>query len=157
MEKIKEFLISENISFRELKNYELPFLHSSYTHETPWDDESYERLEFLGDAILGKIVSEFLYKNFPDYSQGNMTLLKHYFVNKNYLSIIGKELKLEQLMWLGAGENRNNLSDSVYEDVFEALIGAIYLDAGESETKKFLKKHILDKIKDIPIDEIKNR
>ena len=156
MEKIKDFLERENIKYKKIEMYEIAFLHSSYTHETPWDDESYERIEFLGDSVLGKVVSEFLYINFPTYDQGDMTLMKHYVVNKKFLAEVGKKLGLAELMWLGAGEDRNNLSDSVYEDVFEALVGAIYLDAGADEVKKFIHKNITSKVKEIDIEDVKD-
>ena len=148
MKKIEQFLKSEGIRINNINNYKLPFIHSSYTHEAISND-SYERLEFLGDSILGQIVSEHLYRNFPEYNQGDMTLIKHYVVNKEYLSMIGRKINIEKYMWLGSGENRDNLSDSVYEDVIESLVAAIYLDAGVKETKKWLNKHILSKIQEM--------
>lgn len=156
MEQIKAFLKKENIKYKDLKQYELPFLHTSYTHETPWDDESYERLEFFGDSVLGGVVSKFLYLNFPQYDQGDMTLLKHFVVNKEFLAKVGRKLKLHELLWLGVGEDRYNLSDSVYEDVFEALVGAIYLDAGRKEASKFIHKHITSNLEHITLDDVKD-
>lgn len=154
--RVENFLKKEGIKYNDVWNYELPFLHSSYTHETPWDDESYERLEFLGDSILGKIVSEHLYLEYPNYDQGDMTLVKHYVVNKEFLANVGRELELHKVLELGQGEDRNNLSDSVFEDVFEALVGAIYLDAGTDEINKFISKHITSKIPNISLNDVKD-
>ncbi len=156
MTKIANFLKSQNLNYKDISLYEPAFLHSSYTHETPWDDESYDRLEFLGDSILGKIVSEYLYINFPEYDQGDMTLIKHFFVNKEYLAKVGRELGLQKLMFLGQGEDPNNLSDSVFEDVFESLVGAIYLDLGHEILVKWLDKLILKKIDSIKPEETKD-
>lgn len=156
MEKINEFLKEQEIKYKDINNYELPFLHPSYTNETKNNSQSYERIEFLGDSILGKIVAEYLYLNYPEYNQGDMTLMKHHVVNKEFLSKIGRELKLHELIKLGAGEDKLNLSDSVIEDTFESLVAAIYLDAGNIEVEKFLNKHILSKLKDISIDDVKD-
>ncbi len=153
MTKVKKFLKSQDLNFKNIELYENAFLHSSYTHETPWDDVSYDRLEFLGDSVLGKIVAEYLYKNFPEYGEGDMTLLKHHFVNKEYLAKVGRKLKLEELMFLGQGEKIEELSDSVFEDVFESLVGAIYLDLGHDVVSGWLDKLILSNISSVkPID-----
>lgn len=159
MNKIKKFLEKEKINYVDLNNYELSFSHSSYTHETREDDESYERLEFLGDSILGNIVAEYLYINFPEYDQGVMTLMKHYVVNKDYLSMVGKKLNLVEPLRLGAAFqdiNKDEISSSIYEDVFEALVGAIFLDAGLEETKLFVHKHITSNLHKISENDVKD-
>ncbi len=156
MEKIKHFLNEQKIPYNDLSQYEIAFLHSSYTNETPEDDESNERIEFLGDSILGHIVAEYLYKNFPKYNQGDMTLIKHHFVNTEYLSNIGRKLQLEKLSKFGHGVDVNNLSNAIYEDIVESLIGVIYLDAGLKATENFIYKHILSKMKDVSIDDMKD-
>ncbi len=156
MEDIKKFLEDNEIKYNDLNKYELPFQHSSYTNETPEDDESNERLEFLGDSILGSVVVDFLYRNFPDHNQGEMTLIKHYFVNTEYLSKLGKELEIQNILRLGNGIDKDELPDSIYEDVFESLIGAIYLDAGMAEVKKFIDKHITSKMIGIDVEETKD-
>ncbi|NQX83169.1 MAG: ribonuclease III [Mycoplasmataceae bacterium] len=156
MDNIKKFIEKQGIKYKNIENYEISFLHPSYTHETKQNNESYERMEFLGDSILGKSVTEYLYLNFPQYDQGDMTLMKHFVVNKEFLAVIGKELKLHELIWLGAGEDKNNLSDSVFEDTFESLVGAIYLDAGNEEVEKFIYKHITSKLSSIDINSVKD-
>lgn len=156
MNRIKEFLEKVGIKYNNSKAYETPFLHSSYIHETPWDDQSYDRLEFLGDSLLGFYASEYLFRNFPEYNEGDMTLVKHYLVNKEGLSKVGRRLKLEDLLFLGQGEDRDNLSDSIYEDVMESLIGAIYLDAGHEEAKKFVIEYILKEAQNVTADDVKD-
>ncbi|BDU67510.1 MAG: ribonuclease 3 [Candidatus Tyloplasma litorale] len=156
--KIKNYLKNLDIKFDENKMdyYSKAFLRSSFTNETPEDDESNERLEFLGDSILGFIVSDYLFRNHKNFNQGRMTQMKHHVVNKDFLSKIGRELKFEEILSLSKGEDRENLSDKIYEDTFEAFVAAIYLDSNYDEVKKFIDKHITSKIKNIDIQELKD-
>ncbi len=154
--EIKEFLEAQDIKYNDIKHYEIAFVHSSYTNEAPKHDESNERIEFLGDSILGHVVAEFLFKNFREFDQGDMTLMKHHFVNTEYLSKVGKEIHIEKYMKLGGGTQKTGLSDSMFEDAIESLVGAIYLDAGIEETAKFIHKHITSKIIGLTIDDVKD-
>lgn len=156
MDRIKEFLERAGIKYNDLNKYEEPFLHSSYTNETPWDDVSYDRLEFFGDSILGFYTTEHLFNIFPNYNEGEMTLIKNRIVNKEALSKIGRELEIQNLMFLGQGEDKNNLSDSIFEDVIESLIGAIYLDAGDIEARKFVLNYILKDIELLTVEDAKD-
>lgn len=156
MANLKEFLDGQGILFNDIKQYELAFIHSSYINEHPGAHESNERVEFLGDSILGHVVAEFLYKNFPQYNQGDMTLLKHHFVNTEYLSKIGKEIQIEKYMLIGTGTVKTGFSDSMYEDAIESLVGVIYLDAGMEEAEKFIHKHITSKIENMRLEDVKD-
>ncbi len=156
MANLKEFLDEQGIKFNDIKQYELAFVHSSYINEHTEITESNERVEFLGDSILGHVVAEFLYKNFPEYNQGDMTLLKHHFVNTEYLSSIGKKIEIEKYMLIGGGTVKSGLSDSMYEDAIESLVGVIYLDAGQEEVEKFIYKHITSNIEGISIEDVKD-
>lgn len=156
MENIEKFLKEQNIKFNDIKNYELVFIHSSYINENHEAPESNERIEFLGDSILGHIVAEFLYKNFENYDQGEMTLIKHHFVNTEYLAKIGRDIHIEKYMKLGGGTQKSGLTDSMFEDTIESLIGAIYLDCGLEETEKFIYKHITSKIEGITVEDVKD-
>ncbi len=156
MDNIKNFLKRENIKFNKIDLYKKAFTHSSYSNESKNNDESYERLEFLGDSILGKIVAEYLYKNFPGYKEGEMTLLKHHLVNKDFIGDVGKKLKFDEVILLGVGERNGELAFSIYGDLFEALTAAIYLDIGYDEAKEFIFKHINSKAKDIDVESLKD-
>jgi len=92
--------------------------------------DSYERLEFLGDAALQLAISEYLFETHGDLSPGEMTLLRSKVVNKSALAKVARELKIQDVMLLGKGEKRQQLADSVMEDVLEAFIGAMYVDLG---------------------------
>lgn len=157
MNKISEFLHKNNVKYKNLDIYEEAFSHMSYINEIKSPDKkSYERLEFLGDSILSQIVSVYIFNNFKDLDQGEMTLLRSYVVKKEFLSKVGKEIHLDDYINIGNGERTNIITDSVIEDVFESLVAAIYLDAGYEEIHKFLNKNILVKIKNIDIDNLKD-
>lgn len=110
------------------------FTHTSYSNENP-SYTSYERLEFLGDAILEFVVSEYLYKE-KDLEEGIMTKMRASYVCEKALSTYAKELKFSEDIKLGGCENEPN--DTILADVFEAFIAALYLDQGIEYTKKFI-------------------
>jgi len=121
--------------------------HSSYSNEVKVSKvENYERQEFLGDAVLELTVSEYIFANNPSMSEGNMTKLRASLVCEPTLAFIAKdELDLPKYILLGKGEDntggRNR--DSIISDVFEAIIGAIYLDGGIEPAKRFISKYVL--------------
>jgi ribonuclease III len=114
-----------------------------------------ERLEFLGDAILGLVVSEFLFKEFPDYNEGNMTKIKAALVNEAMLSKVAYNFNLGQFVFLSPEEEKSGgrLKPSIIADAMEAVIGAIYLDGGLEPTEKVIAKLLLNNFKDLIKDE----
>jgi ribonuclease-3 len=127
--------------------YELAFLHESYANENDIN-ECYERLEFLGDAVLDLVVSEFLYNMDSNLTEGQLTRMRSNYVCKKALYTYSMELELDQYLKLGAGpELTLREIDSVISDVFESLIGALYLDLGLESVKKFLSKTVIPHIK----------
>jgi len=126
--------------------YELAFLHESYSHENGLN-ECYERLEFLGDAVLDLVVSEFLYKMDPGLNEGELTRMRANFVCKQALYAYSTEWGLDQYTKMGAGaELTRREVDSVVADVFESFIGALYLDLGLDPVKDFLSQTVLPHI-----------
>ena len=125
--------------------------HRSYVNEhkksTP---EHNERLEFLGDAVLELVSSDFLYQNF-DYPEGVMTALRAALVRTESIGAAGKELGYEPLVRLSKGEQKGTerAHESILADCFEAVIGAIYLDQGYEAAREFIDKHILVKIETV--------
>ena len=105
-----------------------------------------ERLEFLGDAVLGAIVAEMLYKFFPNKGEGFLTQLRSKIVSRESLNALAIKLGLDKEVIAKADLSRNK---HIYGDVFEAFIGAIYLDQGYQLTKKFIERHIFPKYIDI--------
>ena len=121
-------------SFRDKSLLELALTHSSYS------SKSYERLEFLGDAVLEFVTSEMLFLK-TSYSEGELTNIRAGIVNGGNLSRIFDELDISTVVKLG--KSVKSLSKSIKEDIIEAIIGAIYIDGGINEAKGFVQKHIL--------------
>ena len=120
--------------------------HSSYANENKAKSvQCNERLEFLGDAVLGVIVAEYLYSKFPDLPEGRMTRLRSELVCERNLSHVAVELNLGENLLLGKGEERSGggRRPSILADAVEAVIAAVYLDGGKQEAEKFVYKFIL--------------
>jgi len=109
--------------------------------------ESNERLEFLGDSILDAVVAKFLYEKFPEEDEGYLTKIKAKIVNRRTLSAIGHEMEIESV--LQYNRNRTIKIETVEGNAFEALIGAIYLDAGYEQVMKCIKNHVFRKYMDL--------
>ncbi len=120
--------------------------HSSFSNEQKINKyPNYERLEFLGDAVLELISSKFFFVNNPDMSEGQMTKLRSSMVCELALAFCAKDLKLGKYLFLGKGEEASGgrERDSIIADVMEALIGALYLDGGLEAAEKFVLTFIL--------------
>lgn len=121
--------------------------HSSYVNELKLSKhDDYERTEFLGDAVLELTVSEFLYENRPDMREGEMTKLRASLVCEPTLAYCAREgMELGKYLLLGKGEDSSGGRgrDSIVSDVFEAIIGAIYLDGGIDAAKEFIHRFLL--------------
>jgi len=113
--------------------------------------ESNERLEYLGDAILGALIAEFLFKKYPFREEGFLTEMRSRIVNRDMLNEISKKMGIGEIVEYSGGGNNNihRSYKSIYGDTLEALIGAIYLDHGYRKTRKFIFKKILGQYIDI--------
>jgi ribonuclease-3 len=122
------------------------FLREALTHASGANHRlvSNERLEFLGDAILGAIVCELLFLKFPDYLEGELTRIKSVVVSRRTCAKISEALGFDEFLVLGKGlgSQQDGTPSSVLADVFESLIGAIYLDGGMEAAKQFIVRHI---------------
>ena len=131
-------------------------VHRSYIR-TPEGRElaSYERLEFLGDSVLGLVVSEELFKIYEDYSEGELTKLKSMLVNETALARIGGEAGLGQFVLLSPEEERSGGRErnSILADCFEAVLGAIYLDGSLATVRVLIQRLILSRAEEILSDE----
>lgn len=115
--------------------------HSSYA-ETP--QSSNERMEFLGDAFLGLVISETLYRRFPDYLEGALSIVKGTVVSRRSCTRIARTLGLGDFLFLGRGIDR--VPDSFLANVVESVIAAIYLDGGASAAEQFIERVFADEI-----------
>ena len=127
------------------------FVHRSYLNEHPeFKLDHNERLEFLGDAVLELVVTEYLYKNFPN-PEGELTALRAALVNSKMLSRVGFELGLDKHLLLSKGEEKSGQRARLYivTNTVEALIGAIYLDKGYKKAAEFIHKFIIPHLNEI--------
>lgn len=147
----------------EFKNKELletALTHSSFANEHSKSIICNERLEFLGDSVLSLVVSTFIYDNFPDYPEGNLTKLRASLVCEKALFAFAKEIKLGNFIKLSHGEKRGGGANrpSIVSDAFEALIAALYLDGGYETAQSFVLKFVKPQtkhIKAIPVKDYK--
>ncbi len=146
-----ELLEKLNIPYKNEKLYKQALTHTSYANENKV--ASYERLEFLGDAVLELIISEYLYKN-TEYEEGKMTKLRSHYVCENANYEYSTRLGLNEYLYLGHGEKERGgkFRKAIVADIFESFIGALYLDLGFEEVKKFIYKHVIPLIEDKTID-----
>ena len=120
----------------KFKNIEL--LKKSLTHKSYSPDDNYEKLEFLGDRVLGITISKKLLDLYPDEKVGNLDKKLASLVNKNRCYEIGKKLNLEKYIQLGKTQKKTKIENKIISDCIESLIGAIYLDKGFYFTEKFI-------------------
>ena len=139
-----EKLIGVDIHMPSL--YEQALTHRSYLQvvNTP-DHRSNERLEFLGDAILGMVTAEYLFYNNREVLEGELTKMRSWIVNKKSLAICARALKLEDFLFLSysAAQSLQRGNDSMLADALESIIAAIYLDRGFDEVRRFIVERLL--------------
>ncbi len=148
LEKLESLIGYE---FKDKSLLKQALTHSSYANEQKINRSGdYERLEFLGDAVLEVISSEFLFHKYPDLPEGKLTKLRASMVCEPSLAICARDLDLGKFILLGKGEEatggRNR--ESITSDVMEAIIGAIFLDGGMEKAKAHIEKFILSDLED---------
>ncbi|GFI11872.1 MAG: ribonuclease III [Lachnospiraceae bacterium] len=135
--------------FKEPKLLKQAMCHSSFANERHMDRLlNNERLEFLGDAVLELITSEFLFKNYPKMPEGEATRTRASIVCEQTLALCARELGLGAFLLLGKGEDLTGGRDrdSITSDALEALLGAVYLDGGFASAKEFVHRFVLNDI-----------
>lgn len=138
--------------FKDLSLLKRAMTHSSYQGEMQWKKETNnERLEFLGDAVLELVISDFLYNKYPHEPEGELTKKRSSLVFEAALNVCAKDIELGDYLYLGKGEDMcgGREKPSILSDAFEALIGAIYLDGGIENAKRFIREHIISDIDEL--------
>ena len=149
MSELKKFQEIIGYKFQNEQLLKQALTHSSYANEKHLKKLSdNERLEFLGDAVLEVISSEFLFNNYPKLTEGQLTKLRASIVCEPTLAICTEEIHLGEFLFLGKGEDHTGgrTRKSVLSDALEAVIGAIYLDGGFANAKEFVLKYIMTDI-----------
>ena len=145
-EKLKELERKIGYRFRNFSLLRRAMMHSSYTNEKHLPKyECNERLEFLGDAVLELVSSEFLFKASPKVSEGELTKTRASMVCEPSLAMCAADIGLGEYLLLGKGEEAmgGRMRDSITSDAMEALIGAVYLDGGFTNAKEFIHRYVL--------------
>jgi len=134
------------IIFKDKNLLKQAFIHRSYINENPGSKLSHnERLEFLGDAVLELIVTDFLYKKYPNYTEGELTAIRSALVNAIIISEVASKIGMNDYLLLSKGESKDNGKARQYilANTYEAYIGALYIDQGYSAVNKFVTATLL--------------
>ena len=132
-----------DIHFQDPALLYLALTHRSYIYETPGEGQSSnERLEFLGDSILAFVSTDFLYRTFPNLTEGELTDVRAILVRTETLANFAREIQLGNFMLMGRGEQNSGGGKRVLASAFEALLGAIYLDQGIAAVQRFLRQRL---------------
>jgi len=138
------------VKFKNRKLLEQAFVHRSYLNENPGCKiEQNERLEFLGDAVMELVVTNYLFKKFPKNPEGDLTAWRAALVNSKMLSEIASKLEFNDYLILSKGESQDNgrARQFILANTLEATIGAIYLDRGYDKAEEFIEKNIICELK----------
>lgn len=152
MTQFSDFEKKTKIDFENKNLLKQAFTHRSYINENPGTSLSHnERLEFLGDAVLELIVTDFLYKKYPSYTEGELTALRSALVNAVIISEIATNIGMNDYLLLSRGEAKDNGKARTYilANTYEAYIGALYLDQGYEMVDKFVHASLLPKTDEI--------
>lgn len=132
----------------KLKHYKKAFTHSSIKKTTTTGKPiNYERLEFLGDAILGAVIAHYLFKKIPLGTEGYLTQMRSKIVSRDHLNEIGRDLKL--IDFVTSNVPADNFGDNIHGNIFEALVGAIFLDRGYKYAVRFIYRIVIEPYVDI--------
>lgn len=143
---LQEFENNIEYNFKNIDLLKTAITHTSYANENKV--ESNEKLEFLGDAILEFVVSNYLYKNYPKLKEGEMTKVRASVVCEDSLYQIALKYKINQVIYLGKSEriSKGNQKPTILADSVEALIAAIFMDSGIDKTQDFIIKNLKQQI-----------
>ena len=153
---IKDLEAAIGYRFKNITLLQNALTHSSYANER-WHNslKSNERLEFLGDSILGMVVAEYLYKTFPDRPEGELTRMRADMVCEKTLAAVAARIELGRHLMLGNGEEQSGgrSRDSILADAVESVIAASFLDGGMEAARKLIEKFILV---EVPVKKLNN-
>ena len=127
---------------RKINKYKKAFTHRSVQMtDKKGNPINYERLEFLGDSILGSVIAAYLYKKVPSGSEGYLTQMRSKIVSREHLNELGKDLNL--IRFVKSNIDQANVGDNIHGNIFEALIGAIFMDKGYDFCQKFIHQNVI--------------
>lgn len=150
-ERKKELQLFEKhagIKFKKQEYLNLAFAHRSFANENNGDIDNNEKLEFLGDSVLGLVVSEYLFRLMPHKPEGDLARIKSFVVSEDSLAVIARELKVDNYILIGKGEEYSGgrSKKAILADCMEAIIGAYYLDSGFKPSQNFVLEYLVPEI-----------
>ena len=156
MNNVSDLLKKLHITYKNLAIYEQALTHPSYNGDANTKHQDYEKLEFMGDSVLGYVTADLVYKNRPEMSEGDLTKLRSVLVSTKPLAAYARKINLDEYVRIGHSITANQVkeSDKILENVFESLIGAIYLDAGLKAAYRFIKYILLKDIQTYDADNL---
>lgn len=142
------------LKFKNIELLDLAFCHRSFVNEVSEDIDNNERLEFLGDSVLGVVVADYLFRLLPDRPEGDLARVKSHVVSENSLFSVAKTLGLDSIIRVGRGEELSGgrHKKALLSDCMEAVIGAFYLDAGYDKTSEFILRYLREPIATVLAD-----
>ncbi len=158
MKTIDEFLEKFHIETNRKDLYEMAFTHSSFNSDAKTHHHDYERLEFMGDSVLGFVIASMLFNEHPDMLEGALTKAKSFLVQSEYLAKLARKIGYPEFIRAGKSLSTQEVmnNQSILEDVFEAVIGAVYLDKGIEFARKFIENIYQDDVKNFTLEEVKD-
>ena len=156
MNKTTDLLKRLHVVYKNVALYEQALTHPSYNGDANTKHQDYEKLEFMGDAVLGYVTADLVYKNRPEMSEGNLTKLRSVLVSTKPLAAYARKMNLPEYIRIGHSITADQVknSDKILENVFEALIGAIYLDAGLKYAYRLINSLLLEDILNYDVDNL---
>ena len=156
MNNITDLLKKLHIVYKNIAIYEQALTHPSYNGDANTKHQDYEKLEFMGDAVLGYVTADLVYKNRPEMSEGNLTKLRSVLVSTKPLANYARKINLPDYVRIGHSITADQVksSDKILENVFEALIGAIYLDAGLKYAYRLISSLLMEDILNYDVDNL---
>ena len=156
MNNAEELVKALNLHAKELSYYEMALTHPSANADVNNGHRDYERLEYIGDAVLGFVSADLIYKLHPEMDQGLMSKLRSFLVKSKSLANYARKAGIYKYIKTGHSISQDRIydSDKILEDVFEAIIGAIYLDLGINKAYSYIKSFIYNDIKHADLDEL---
>jgi len=155
MKNIQELLVNLNVKPHNLSNYEIAFTHSSFNADANTKHHDYERLEFLGDSVIGLVISEISFELHPEMGQGLLTKLKSNVVSTNFLAKQSLKLHFDEYVRVG-NSFMGSVKESPHllEDIFEAFVGALYLDQGFEIAKAFIASQFRNELEKVNVGDL---
>lgn len=158
MGRLDKFFKKYNIKPNNVELYEMAFTHSSYNSDAKTSHHDYERLEFVGDSVVGFVVGTKLFKSHKDMREGELTKSRSFLVQTDYLAKLALKEGFDKYIRTGKSMTQGELQNhkSILEDVFEAVMGAIYLDQGIDFVKELIERIYGDEIENFVLTELKD-